>query len=100
MPVIAMSRVVARVAVAAVVIVVIVVHVNAGLAIPVIVIIRMAVIRVAVITVVVNVQIVREPADRKCSGYTPEKSVVECVARRVRIVVNGIRIGIVVVRRA
>ena len=73
LPVIAMSRVMARVAVAVVVIVVIVVHVNAGLAIPVVVIVRMAVVRMAVITVVVNVQIVREPADRKRSGYAPEK---------------------------
>ena len=87
-------------AVAVVVIVVIVVHVNAGLAIPVVVIVRMAVVRMAVITVVVNVQIVREPADRKRSGYAPEKTVVECVARRIRIIVNRVRIWIVVVRRA
>ncbi len=100
LPVIAMSRVMARMAVAVALIVMTVVHVNAGLAIPVVMPVRMAVVRVAVITVVVNVQIVREPANRKCSRYAPEKTVVECVARRVRIVVNRVRIRILVVRRA
>ncbi len=100
MPVVAMPTVTTRIAVAAVVIVVTVVHVNARLAIPVVVIVRMAVVRMAVITVVVNVQIVREPADRKCSRYAPEKPVVECVACRIRIIVNRVRIWMVVVRRA
>ena len=100
LPVVAMSRVMARIAVAVVMIVVTVVHVNARLAIPVVIPIRMAVVRVAVITVVVNVQIVREPADRKCSRYTPEIAVVECVTGRIRIIVDRVRIRIVVVRRA
>ena len=100
MPAIAVPLLMARVAVAAVVIVVTVVYVNVGLAIPVVIPVRMAVIRVAKVTVMVNVQIVRVPADRKSSRYAPEKPVVECVTRRIRIIVNRVRIRIVGVRRA
>lgn len=85
--------------------VIIVIHVitvvgmNVWASIPPVVPVRMSVVRMTIIAVVINVQPVRVPADGKSRRNTPEEAMVECISGRIRVVVNRVRPGVVVINR-
>jgi len=99
-PIITVAVSIAGTIVVVTIIIIVVVRVNAGLAVPIVIAIRMAVIRVAVITMVIDVQAVAKPANCKRSGYAPKESVVERVAVWVWVIVNRVRARVVVIGRS
>jgi len=67
--------------------------------IPPVVPVRMPIVRMAMIAVVIDVQAVRVPTDRECRRNTPEKTIVKRIPCRIRIVVNRVWPGVVVINR-
>ena len=67
--------------------------------IPPVVPVRMPVVRMAMIAVVIDVQAVRVPTDRESRRNTPEKTIVEGIPCRIRVIVNRVWPGVVVINR-
>ena len=76
-------------------------NVNRRTAIPPATVVMMAVVRMVVITVVIDMDAVGQPADGKGRSDAPEKTVMKLVVKivtvRVRIVINGVGLRVIVV---